>query len=189
MRTQARRLALVAAALLALSALLAACATPSAPTIAPQSGGQINVFRTPNPANASPTPTFPPFTVGAWPSDYSPPNNAHLTIYVLCRIQPPDPSQPPKVAPGIPVEVDFGPPVNQSKTATTGGDGLAPVPFDLNDPQSGTPVTVTITATYNGDQYKAETFFTPNPTAMPTPTPKPGSTPTGTPSASPSPTQ
>src|SRR5262245_37765664 len=183
MHTQARRCALLAAALLLLSVLLVACATPTAPA-APAGGNTgINVFRTPNPKAASPTPTFPPFTIGAFPSNYSPSNNEHMTIYVICRIQPKDLSSPPQPASGISVQVFVGAPINQSFTKTTGADGLAANAFDENDPQSGVPVPVDVTAVYNGVTYHAETFFTPNPTAAPTPTP--GGTPTGTPGGTP----
>lgn len=187
MHTQARRFALLAAALLLLSVMLVACATPTAPA-APAGGNTgINVFRTPNPKAASPTPTFPPFTIGAMPSNYSPSNNEHMTIRVWCFIQPKDFSSPPQPAAGISVQAFVGAPINQSFTQTTGKDGVADIEFDENDPQSGVPVSVDVTAVYQGVTYHAETFFTPNPTAAPTSTPggaptgTPGGTPTGTP--------
>jgi hypothetical protein len=185
MHTQARRFALLAAALLLLSVVLVACATPAAPAApAGNNTGGVNIFHTPNPNAASPTPTFPPFTIGAFPSNYSPSNNEHMTIYVLCRIQPQDLSGPPTPASGITVQVFVGAPINQSFTKATGNDGLAAIEFDENDPQSGLPVPVDVTVVYKGVTYHAETFFTPNPTAAPTATP--GETPTGTPTGAPS---
>lgn len=76
-----------------IAAILAACAAPTVAGTTSTDNG-INVFRTPNPNDASPTPTFPPFTVGAWPSNYSPANNEHMTIYVLCKSQPKNQSGP-----------------------------------------------------------------------------------------------
>ena len=185
MHMQARRFALLAAALLLLSVILVACATPTAPA-APAGGNTgVNVFRTPNPKAVSPTPTFPPFTIGASPSNYSPSNNEHMTIYVVCRIQPSDFSFPPQPAAGISVQAFVGAPINQSFTKTTASDGTAAIEFDENDPQSGVPVPVEVTAVYKGVTYHAETFFTPNPTAAPTATP--GGTPTGTPTGPPGP--
>jgi len=186
MHTQARRFALLAAALLLLSVMLVACAAPAAPAAPAGNNTGVNVFRTPNPKAASPTPTLPPFWIGAWPSNPSPSNNEHMTIYVLCKIQPKDVSIPSQPAGGISVQVFVGPPINQNYTKTTGGnDGLAAIEFDENDPQSGVPVSVDVTAVYQGVTYHAETFFTPNPTAAPTPTP--GGTPTGTPTGTPGP--
>ena len=185
MQREARRLTLLAAALLLAALLLAACSTPSAPLPSSSNGG-INVFRTPNPNAASPTPTFPPFTVGAWPSDYSPANNATMTIYVLCKRQPADMSGPSQPMVGVPVDVYIGAPLNQdiSQSANpkpvTDSSGLAAVQFDLNDPQSGLPVTVQVSVVLGNQTYHAETCFTPNPTAAPTATPNPDATPSGT---------
>jgi hypothetical protein len=193
MQREARRITLLAAAMLLTAALLAACSAPSAPLPSSSNGGGgINVFRTPNPNAASPTPTFPPFTVGAWPSDYSPANNEHMTIYVLCKSQPANMSGPSQPVTNVPVDVYIGAPLNQdiSQAANpkpvTDSSGLAAVQFDLNDPQSGTPVPVTITVTLGGSTYHAETFFTPNPTAAPTATPNPDATPSGTATGTPS---
>nr|MBF6592719.1 hypothetical protein [Ktedonobacterales bacterium] len=108
------------------------------------------------------------------------PNNKDtLTIYVFCRVQPPSmtgPSTPPSSS--LSVTLSVLDPINKSYSGTTDKDGLAAIPFTIDDAQSGRPVTVDVTVTYNGQTYTAETFFTPNPTATPTPTPKSGTTPT-----------
>jgi hypothetical protein len=60
------------------------------------------------------------------------------------------------------------------------------VQFDLNDPQSGLPVTVQVSVVLGNQTYHAETFFTPNPTSAPTTTPNPNATPSGTATGTPS---
>lgn len=195
MATRSRRFGLLAVVLLALSLTLGACATPSTPQLPQGQSGQINVFKTPDPKAGSPTPAFPGFTVGAWPSNYSPNNTEHIKIYVLCRIQPQDMSQPPRPAQGVTVTISMGPPVNADvpQPPVTGLDGLAVGEYDLVDPQSGVPVTVTVTASYGGKTYQTTTFFTPNPTALPTATANPNASPSpspggkGTPTVTPTP--
>ncbi len=188
MATWSRRFGLLAVVLVALSLTLGACATPSAPQLTQGPSGQINVFKTPDPKAGTPTPAFPGFTVGAWPSNYSPNNTEHIKIYILCRIQPNDMSKPPSPAAGITVDASFGPPVNTDVQKVTGADGLAVAEWDLVDPQSGLPVTVTVSASYGGVTYTTTTFFTPNPTALPTPTPNPNATTTPGATGTPSPT-
>ncbi len=171
----AKRFVLLVMALSTISVALVACQTPAASGQAPDTSGG-NVFRTPNPALATATPTFPPFTIGAWPSDYSPGNNAQLTIYVLCRVQPTNmtgPSTPPQP---IPVTIVLGDPVNKQNTVQTDAHGLASWTFLLNDPTSGQPVVVTVYANWKGQTYKNQTFFTPSPTAKPTATAAPSAT-------------
>src|SRR5947209_5303333 len=65
MRTRARFFGVVGTSLFLLATVLAACAAPTVATTNANNGSGINVFKTPNPNDASPTPTFPPFTVGA----------------------------------------------------------------------------------------------------------------------------
>jgi uncharacterized membrane protein YgcG len=187
MRLNAQRLGLLFAAGLLITVAVVACATPQTPTPSSyNSSNSNNVFHTPNPSLNSPTPTFPPFTVGTWPSNYSPNNNDTLTIYVICRIQDPTMQQPPRPAQGVTVVVDFvpeqGAAVNLAPlTATTGPDGIAAFTFQLNDPTSGVPIVVQATATYNGVSYPpATTFFTPNPQGCPSPSASPGSATPGT---------
>jgi hypothetical protein len=175
MRLNAQRLGLLLASCFLISVAVVACAAPQ--TGSPSSysgGGSNNVFHTPNPSLNSPTPTFPGFTVGAWPSNYSPNNNDTLTIYVICRVQDPTMQQPPTPAVGLSVVLTFqaaGPAaVNLAPlSAQTGQDGIAAFMFHLNDPTSGVPIVVQASATYQGITYTAQTFFTPSPEAKPSP--------------------
>jgi hypothetical protein len=173
MSAHAKRFALMVAALIILSIALVACQAPgTAVTAGPQSGNGVNVFRTPNSSLTSPTPTFPPFTVGAWPSNYSPGNNDNITIYVLCRVQDPTmngPAKPP--AQHLQVTIIVGAPVNQTYTGSTDNDGLAAIPLAINDSDSGRPVVVQASVNYGNATYTAQTFFTPAPAKPPTATP------------------
>jgi hypothetical protein len=177
MTAPAKRFALFVLALSIIAVIFVACASPSAslPTGNGNNNGGVTGFHTPAPNNGQPTPTFPPFTIGAWPSNYSPGNNDTITIYVLCRIQDPtmmSPSKPP--AAGLGVSIILSGPAGGSYSGATDADGLAAVQFTINDPHSGQPVTVTASTTYNGQAYSATTFFTPNPGAKPTATSHPG---------------
>jgi hypothetical protein len=174
-----RRVALALVALVLLLLALAGCQQGALP--GQNNTTQIQII-TPNPGQLTPTPTFPPFTVGAWPSNYSPQNKDTITIYVICRVQPAGmtgPGTPPSA--GLNVQVQVAAPVNQTYQGTTDADGMAAITFSINDSQSGVPVVVTNLVNYNGQTYVATTFFTPNPTATPTPTVKPNQTPTATP--------
>jgi hypothetical protein len=184
MRLNAQRLGLLFAAGFLITVAVVACAAPQAttPSSYNSSNSSNNVFHTPNPSLNSPTPTFPTFTVGTWPSNYSPNNNDTLTIYVICRIQDPTMQQPPKPASGVSVVVQF---TNAGQAAvnlaplslTTGPDGIAAFTFPLNDPTSGVPIVVRALATYQGVTYEAQTFFTPNPEGTPCPSPGAGASP------------
>ena len=179
----ARRFALLVSVVFLLAVTLVACSAPAA-SVTPSNvntNGGVNQFRTPVPP--TPPPTFPPFTMGAWPSNYSPGNNDTITIYVLCRIQDTTMQNPPQPAPNVAVHVTFD--TGQSGQGTTDASGLAAVQFTINDPSSGLPVNVTISANFGGQPYTAQTFFTPSPLAQPTATANPNATPTtpgGTPS-------
>jgi hypothetical protein len=165
-----RRAALALAALFILALGLVGC--QQAPLPGQGNNVQVQII-TPNPGQLTPTPTFPPFTIGAWPSNYSPNNKDTITIYVLCRVQPASmagPGTPP--SPGLSVQVQVGAPVNQTYEGTTDAEGMAAITFNIDDSQSGLPVVVTAIVTYNGQTYVAHTFFTPNPSAQPKPTPK-----------------
>lgn len=182
---QARRFVILAVALSVLSVALAACQATSVTGGGGGGSGQSLALITPV-INASPTPTFPLFTIGAWPSNYSPGNPDTITIYVICRVQDPTmqtPAKPP--SPGIPVTILVGAPINQSATATTGTDGIATAQIAFSDPTPGQPVNVTVTATYQQHSYTNQTFFTPGATFTPTPTAGPNTTPGTTPSATP----
>jgi hypothetical protein len=172
MRLKTQRLGLLLVSFLLIGIAVAACASPQGSTPY-NSGSSGNVFQTPA-ILSSPTPAFPGFTVGAWPSNYSPGNNGTITIYVICRIQDPSMQTPPRAAGNVPIVLNFQPVANaavnlQSMTGQTGADGIAAFTFTFNDPTSGVPILVQASATYNGLSYTAQTFFTPNPEAKPTP--------------------
>ncbi|HUY78336.1 MAG TPA: hypothetical protein VMV29_16305 [Ktedonobacterales bacterium] len=182
---QAKQFALLVVAMCVIAVALVGCQVSGA---AGGSGtGSTYVISTPNTASNSPTPTFPPFTVGAWPSNYSPNNNDNITIYVICRVQNQSmtgPAQPPSSS--LSVRVVIGSPVNQNYSGATDADGLAAIPITFNDPSAGQPVTVDAYVTYSGVTYHAATFFTPSPNA-PTPTAGPKGTPGATPGVTPTP--
>jgi hypothetical protein len=171
MPVQARRFALLIIAFGVIAISLVACQTP---TSANQGGSNAILIPTPNSSNLTPTPKFPGFTVGTWPSNFAPNLNDTITIYVVCRIQDQSmqgPSHPPPA--GVQVNVSVGSPINQQFTAHTGADGYATVTFSFNDPNPGQPVRVDVTTSYPGSP-PAETFFTPGVQTQPTPTSGPG---------------
>lgn len=175
-----RRFALLVSALSVMLVALVGCQTTGVVATGGSGGSKaINII---TPPAASPTPTFPVFTIGAWPSNFSPGNPDTITIYALTRVQDPtmmNPAKPP--SPGVTVTFLIGAPINQSATATTGPDGIATTQIAFSDPNPGTPVVVTVTASYNSQQFSNETFFTPGATF--TPTPGPGTPGAGTPGA------
>ena len=187
MGLQVRRLGILAVALSVLSVALVACQAPAV-TGSSTGGGSTGISLITQAAGSlSPTPTFPPITIGAWPSSYSPGNPDTITIYAILRVQDQSmqtPSQPPN--PGLPVSFLIGAPINQSATVKTGPDGVAATTVAFSDPSPGVPVIVTVTVTYKGVPYSNQTFFTPGATFTPTPKATAGKTPS--PGASPSPT-
>lgn len=184
MEAPAKRFALLAVACALIAVVFVACATPSTP-VTPKTdaggGNGVNVFRTPS-APTPPTP-FPEFTIGAWPSNYSPNNNDNITIYVYCKAQDPQMQKPP--TPAANVTVTVSPEGMNSVSRQTDQSGLAAIPLSINDPNSGVPVTVVVSAMWKGKLYTNYTFFTPSPTAKPTATPKNGGGGTPSPTATP----
>src|SRR5262245_3575496 len=87
---KARYLPLLLTGLGLLMMSLVSCASSGSPIDVGGSQGGVEGFKTPNPNLFTPTPRFPTFTIGAWPSNYTPQNNDTVIIYVLCRTQPPD---------------------------------------------------------------------------------------------------
>jgi hypothetical protein len=176
------RITLLITALGALAVGLVACS--GLPSVTPVSNGSNSfTFQTPDTAQNTPTPGFPLFTIGAWPSNFSPNMNDTITFYVICRVQDPTMQTPPK-PPSSPVHVHLvlDAPVNQSLDGTTGTDGIAAISYVVNDPAAGQPVLVTATADYPGGPWVATTFFTPGIDVVPSPTPKGGKpNPTATP--------
>lgn len=182
MSKQAKRIGLLSVALVVMAFSLVACQLPAS------TGGSSNttsngaiLLPTMDTTNVSPTPAYPPFTVGAWPSNFSPNNNDTVVIYVICRVQDPSmqgPSKPPPTP--LQVNIFVGGGIGQGYSGTTGKDGIAAIPVTFNVTQAGQPIVVNVTVSYNGKTYKAQTFFTPSPNAKSTPTPKSGG-PTSTP--------
>lgn len=182
MGLQARRFVILLAALSSLSVTLVACQVTGASPSSGSSTGSGFTFTTPNPNSQSPTPTFPAFTIGAWPSNYSPQALDNITIYVLCRVQNPSMTGPASAPPPLTVTIQIGAPINKTMTGTTDANGLAAIPVSFSDPTPGTPVQVSVFTNWNGITYRNGTFFTPGATNTPTPkaSPTPGVTPTVT---------
>jgi hypothetical protein len=162
-----------------LAVTLVACDSGAVPG-ASNGNGPIPGFKTPNPGLFTPTPTFPPFTVGAWPSNYSPQKNDTVTIYVLCRVQDATMNKPSQPASSLSVHVDV-PDLSKSADGNTDAEGLAAIPITYVGAATGKPVRVNVRVNYKGKVYTAETLFTPDVSHPPTPTVAPS------PSASPSP--
>lgn len=170
------------AALTILSVALVACSAGALPNPVANNGSANYTFVTPNPAQYTTTPTFPTFTIGAWPSNYSPNVNDTITIYVICRVQDPTMQTPPRPpATPVGVSVNLSGPINASLSGTTGTDGIAGISYVVNDPYVGQPVLVTVTAGYGGQTYVATTFFTAGPSTPLTPTGTAKGSPTPTP--------
>lgn len=170
MRRGASRLGLLLVGLMLLALSLVACQSSDQSNTG-SSGDALSSFKTPNPGLFTPTATFPPFTIGAWPSNYSPQNNDTVTIYVLCRVQPADMSGPPTAPnPPVSVHISIADPFQQSADGKTDATGLAAIPISFSDPKSGYPVRVSVSAAYKNVTYNAETVFTPNVTQPPSPT-------------------
>jgi hypothetical protein len=181
---QAKRMALLVSALAIMAVSLAACSGAVGNPIG-NVPSDIN-FITPDAAQYTATPTFPPFTIGAWPSNPSPNVNDNITIYVICRVQDPAMLNPP-MPPSNPVNVTviLDGPIHDTLHGTTDADGMAAIPYVVNDPYVGQPVDITVTATYQNRSYIARTFFTSGVSTPPTATPKPGTTPATTPTSTP----
>ncbi|HEX9037776.1 MAG TPA: hypothetical protein VF808_12395 [Ktedonobacterales bacterium] len=184
MSVHARRFALLMVAMSMLSVTLVACQVSGASGAGATTGSSFT-FTTPNAGHLSPTPTFPTFTIGAWPSNYSPQALDNITIYVLCRVQNASMSGPASPPPPITVTVQVGAPINKTLTGTTDANGLAAISLSFSDPSPGTPVTVTVFTNWQNATYRNSTFFTPGATNTPTPKATSSATPSTTPSATP----
>ncbi len=177
MATHPTRWALLLLALATLLVALVACQTPTADGSSSSGNTGAIIISTPVGGSTSPTPAFPPFTIGAWPSNTTPDASDTITIYVICQLQDPTMTTPSKPAAGVKVRVNILDPINQSYTKTTGKDGIATVKFSFKDSRPGSPVTVEVSTTWQGVTYSREIFFTPAPQAKPSPSPGTGGTP------------
>ncbi len=180
---KARYLPLLSTGLALLMMSLVSCASSGSPIDTGSSQGGVEGFKTPNPNLFTPTPKFPVFTIGAWPSSYTPQNNDTVTIYVLCRVQPTDMSGPGKPPdPPVSVHVEIHDPFTKTADGATDASGLATIPISFNIPlnKSGYPVRVYVSASYGNPPhtYNAETVFTANITQPPPATATPATTPT-----------
>ncbi|HEY7833607.1 MAG TPA: hypothetical protein VIG30_08570 [Ktedonobacterales bacterium] len=180
MPARAGRLGLIATALAMGAIALVACTV--SPASSPNGSSNVANFITPDTAQFTPTPQFPPFTIGAQVIPFSPNPTGTITIYVWCRVQDvtmQTPAQPPPA--GLQVRVAIGPPVNTNLTGNTDAQGLVAIPYVLNDQNVGQPVDVYVTATWKNVLYTARAFFTTGPTTPPTPTPLPTVNPAASP--------
>jgi hypothetical protein len=150
-----------------LAVALVAC--DSSPVVGASNSNGVPGFKTPNPGLFTPTPTFPPFTVGAWPSNFSPAKNDTVTIYVLCRIQDATMNNPSQPSGTLPVHVN-APDLGKQADGNTDAEGLAAIPITYVGAATGKPVRVYASVTYKGKVYTAETLFTPDVSHPPTPT-------------------
>ena len=176
---QTQRWALLLAALIFLAVALVACGLPN--TIDSLPGAGAAIMSTPA-GDTVATPTFSPFTIGAWPSNSMPGKGDGVTIYVICRIQDPTMASPSAPAVGQIVYVQLLDPVNRTFKGTTGSDGIARVPVTFSHARANTPILAEVLSKWKGTMYQSQTSFTPTSgvgsSADGTPTPA------GTPSAS-----
>jgi hypothetical protein len=126
--------------------------------------------------NLTPTPTAPPYTIGAFASNETPNVNDSITIYVIFHING-------KPQGGATVSIYFsttnGSGIaqlnNQAGAKQTGDDGWAAFPITFTGLTSQQPVIVSVTVNFNGQNYapiqNPAAFFTPiapTPAASPT---------------------
>lgn len=164
MASHNRRWVLLLPAIALVLVFLLGCQTPGRGDAA-YTGGLV--ISTPRTRVATPTPAFPPFTVGAWPSNSAPSTSDRLIIYVICRIQNAAASMASMPAVGIQVQVHISGPMNRSYVGTTQQDGIARVAIAFSGAQPGLPVLVEAVTTWQGATYQSQTSFTPAPYSSP----------------------
>ncbi len=165
--------------LLALAALLTAfvSACSASPVNNPGSDQPTIALHTPL-ANLTPTPTAPPFSIGAFSTSPTPNVNDSLTIYVIFHLNDGATS---RGVGGASVNLYFhtyyGNSIIQLNslvgTQQTTPDGWAAFPITYTGLPNQTPVLVDVTVVYNGQTYSKRNaaFFTPvqvSPTPSPT---------------------
>jgi hypothetical protein len=181
----------LALAMLTLS--LAACQVPSTGDSSGNTGAVV--VSTAGDGSSAATPTLPPFTIGAWPSNSAPRARDSITIYIICMVQDPATGGASRPARGLRVSVSLRSPINHAYSGTTGRDGVAIVHVKFDDTHPGSPVAVDVATTWQGVTYRGQTFFTPAPQGKSSPTPGDGGATPGpgapppTPVTSPTPAQ
>jgi hypothetical protein len=130
-------------------------------------------------ANLTPTPTSPPVTLRAWPSNPSPKPTDSITIYVIFHIS--INGGTPRGVAGASISLNFhfysGAPVvqlnSQGSGQQTSPSGMAGFPITYSGLQPQTPVLFDVTAIYQGQTYLSQdaNFFTPLLSGTPTPSP------------------
>lgn len=173
-----QRALLLALAACAVALLFSAC---SASLVKDPGSGDLPIALHTPAVNLTPTPTSPPATIGAFPSNPSPQVNDNITIYVIFHIS--INGGIPRGVPGASVSLSFhfynGTPVSQLNgqggSQQTTQDGWAAFPLTYTGLQPQTPVIVDVSVDYQGKTYTKSqaTFFTPL-AVTPTPTKKPG---------------
>lgn len=158
-----------------LAVLLAACSASLVND--PGQGQRTAALHTPS---LSPTPTAPPYTIGAYASNPSPHTSDTITIYVIFHMMQNGSSKP---VGGASVSLYFrtatGNGIDQLNSQAggkqTANDGWAAFTVTYTNLPNQTPILVDVTVQANGQTYtqKGAAFFTPL-QGSETPSPKPG---------------
>lgn len=146
--------------LLGLGVLLSAC-NPLQPTTQAQAGPNLPVIQTPA-GSTTPTPGPLQYTVGAWPSNYTPAVGDTVTIFVSFR----DAGAPIKGAAATAIAYYPGSHGIGGGPVVTDSQGYAAIDMPVNGlagttGQTRQTVQVRVTVSYQGQTYQATTNFTP----------------------------
>src|SRR5271165_6172396 len=117
-----RRTGLLLVTALIFTTILVGCAADSAPAASGSGSGGVVIIS--NNATVVPTPTLPPYTIGAWVSNPSPTLNDTITVYAIVRRQPSNLATPP-TPPNPPVSVTFSSNFFKAQTVQTDVSGIA----------------------------------------------------------------
>jgi hypothetical protein len=159
-----QRWMLLLPAIALLAVFLFGCQVPGRNDAANPNGLALS---TPSTRLAQPTPAFPPFTLGAWPSNSTPNASDRIMIFVICRIQDAAASMASTPASGVQVQLHIADPINQTYLGTTQQDGIARVSISFYVARPGLPVLVDAEAAWHGAIYQSQTSFTPAPNGRP----------------------